>query len=681
MKKGVTNDIINRLCMKGKVGEMKLRKRFKRVIILIIILCCTMNFPASNIDVLAQKTMLKKEYIIFDNSENHEIQVKKLTSVEKNKLEDCNKLIVEENFTIKGSSTEKTNRKNREKLWNKKMIRVDDNHQDTKEQIKVALIDSGVDYSENINVKERINLIPEEENVSALYDDTNGHGTAIASIICSSEKENGEAKGIYSNIDLYSIKVLDEMNEAPLSRIIEGINRAIELDVDIISISFGTTKNSEIMHDAIRRAYEAGILVIAASGNQGEHSDIVEYPAAYEETLSVGSVNSQAEVSEFSSGKEKVDVLAPGENVQANGWFGLEYVCSGTSIAVPHVVGVASALLSKGRNKSPNFIKSLIKVSSNKEVQKEKCAGLLDEEYALKIYNDFTEEYTNKKDITEYNYNNPNNIETYEVDNVVQGSWSRDNHKALVVSGIKDFKGKSYTTQQLTLIRAGIRIPDNDNFNFREHNGWHSITTSTNYIVSGYYVSKVIKTKDCDASQITVMPAGMKQNDFKEMKNDLSKMPWDKIWDLYPSLEGYKKNDTNKRFILWGMLMHIETDAFAHRAYKKVDGQWVRVTDTDNINECNIRYKAAGQVVKNIMSQCINTEAPYSSNYFISKQMALSETYYNGKMQLLDLVLHALDNTGNEPAFDSYKVKLAKGTFPGGDHNKGILMSLGLYYN
>lgn len=387
-----------------------------------------MNFPVSNIDVLAQETMLKKEYIIFDNSENHEIQVKKLTSVEKNKLEDCDKLIVEENFTIQGSSTEKTNRKNREKLWNKRMIRVDDNHQDTKEQIKVALIDSGVDYSEDINVKERINLIPEEENVSALYDDTNGHGTAIASIICSSEKENGEAKGIYSNIDLYSIKVLDEMNEAPLSRIIEGINRAIELDVDIISISFGTTKN-------------------------------------------------------------------------------------------------------------------------------------------------------------------------------------------------------------------------------------------------------------CDASQITVMPAGMKQTDFKEMKEDLSKMPWDKIWNLYPSLEGYKKNDTNKRFILWGMLMHIETDAFAHRAYKKVDGQWVRVTDTDNINECNIRYKAAGQVVKNIMSQCINTEAPYSSNYFISKQMALSETYYNGKMQLLDLVLHALDNTGNEPAFDSYKVKLAKGTFPGGDHNKGILMSLGLYYN
>lgn len=258
------------------------------------------------------------------------------------------------------------------------MIRVDDNDPSIKDKVKVALIDSGVDYSENINVKGRINLIPSEENVSPLYDDTSGHGTAIASIICSTKDNTDVGNGIYNNIDLYSIKVLDEMNQAPLSRVVEGINKAIELDVDIISISFGTAINSEILHDAITRSYEANILIIAASGNQGKDSNIVEYPAAYEETLSVGSVNSQAEISEFSSGKENVDVLAPGENVSSNSWFGFECICSGTSIAVPHVVEVASALLGKDKNKSPDFIKTLIKTSSNKTLKGQKYVGILD---------------------------------------------------------------------------------------------------------------------------------------------------------------------------------------------------------------------------------------------------------------------------------------------------------------
>lgn len=126
--------------------------------------------------------------------------------------------------------------------------------------------------------------------------------------------------------------------------------------------------------------------------------------------------------------------------------------------------------------------------------------------------------------------------------------------------------------------------------------------------------------------------------------------------------------------------MHIETNAFAHRAYKKVNGQWVQVTDTDNPEECSIRYKAAGQVVKNIMSQCINTQAPYSSKYFISKQMALSEKYFNGSMQLLNLSYYALDNKINEPSFDSYRINLAKGTRPGSSHIEAILGSLGLLY-
>ena len=159
--------------------------------------------------------------------------------------------------------------------------------------VKVAILDSGVDYTEDIDVYMRKNFIPGEDEISVIYEDISGHGTSVAGIIAAKDNDEG-ITGINPYVQLYSARILDENKQAPASRVVAAIDWAIEQDVDIINISFGTTVDSEEIHAAIRRAYDAGILIVAAAGNNG----VVEYPAASDEVIAVGAVDAKGERTE-----------------------------------------------------------------------------------------------------------------------------------------------------------------------------------------------------------------------------------------------------------------------------------------------------------------------------------------------------------------------------------------------
>ena len=195
--------------------------------------------------------------------------------------------------------------------------------------------------------------------------------------------------GVDSKAEIISIKVLDKNNRASVDKIIEAIYVAVDERVNIINMSFGTCKYSEALHMAIKDACNAGILIIAAAGNRGETDKEVEYPAALEEVLSVGAVDSKGEISDISSSGNKVDLYAPGESVTSKGIFNCNVVCSGTSIAVPHVVGVASKIWSKDKSKTPEFVKRLLMDSANEKGK----AKIVDLGYALDIYSEFEKKY------------------------------------------------------------------------------------------------------------------------------------------------------------------------------------------------------------------------------------------------------------------------------------------------
>ena len=107
--------------------------------------------------------------------------------------------------------------------WNRKVVHIGNGKRskhcgDRKKRIKVAVLDSGVSVTEDMEITERANLVDTEE-LSYICEDMTGHGTAVASIIAA--KDNGKGtSGINERADIYSVKVLDDKNQSPVSRII-----------------------------------------------------------------------------------------------------------------------------------------------------------------------------------------------------------------------------------------------------------------------------------------------------------------------------------------------------------------------------------------------------------------------------------------------------------------------------
>lgn len=340
----------------------------------------------------------KDSYIVIDaegNAQTVELSESDALSMEKNPEIAC----VEKDFIIEKEVQEEYDMvKPLTENWSLNAINAVNATAERK--VKVAVLDSGIDMTDNIVVAERKNFISDSPVELPLIEDLCGHGTSIASILIGT-KTGSDVQGVNSNIELYSARVLDEYKQAPISRIVEAIYWAIEKDVDIINISFGTQTYSDALKTAIDAATDNGILVVAATGNHGSNS--VDYPAAFDNVLSVGAINAAGEISSFSSTGENVDVVAPGEAVLAQGSFGEDLILSGTSLAAPHVAGVASLLWSKDMTKPATFIKTLIKLSAKKMMGS--AYGLIDYNYALQIYDEVAQQFDTvaKEDLIEEN--------------------------------------------------------------------------------------------------------------------------------------------------------------------------------------------------------------------------------------------------------------------------------------
>ncbi|MBR1693684.1 MAG: S8 family serine peptidase, partial [Lachnospiraceae bacterium] len=297
------------------------------------------------------------------------------------------------------TETKKTDELLLEDEWNIQMIHADDVTVEAEDTVRIAVLDSGIDLISEVPVTDSINMVEGEQDLPYYMNDMTGHGTAVGDIICQ----------INPQAEIYSIRILDEQNKATLSRVVDAIYLCIDEKVDMINMSFGTNVRSGILEQAVKDAQDAGILLIAAAGNGGAEGGI-EYPAAFDGVIAVGAVDTSAVRTEESAVGEQLDLVAPGEQIPAESMFGLCTVVSGTSMAVPHVTGVASVLWQRDKSKSARFIKGLIEETARALGEADEYgSGLVDLEYALASYDEYSEQYE------EYEEADSESIETHRI--------------------------------------------------------------------------------------------------------------------------------------------------------------------------------------------------------------------------------------------------------------------------
>lgn len=241
--------------------------------------------------------------------------------------------------------------------WNVDMVKapVLQNQNYNGQGIKVAVFDTGIDVNnKDILVKGGVSFIEGTRD----FTDDNGHGTAVAGIIGAAKNNEGYL-GVAPEVELYSVKVLDRDGLGTYSNIIQGIEWAIDNEIDIISMSFGGTQYSKILKEAIGEATKNNILIVAASGNEGNNT-IVNYPARFSDVICVGAIDKAGNLATFSNTGEEMDLVAPGIDIETTYLNNSNIKISGTSAAVPHVVGIAAQILNAKKDLTQEQLKALL---------------------------------------------------------------------------------------------------------------------------------------------------------------------------------------------------------------------------------------------------------------------------------------------------------------------------------
>ncbi|WMW43530.1 minor protease Epr [Bacillus subtilis] len=208
----------------------------------------------------------------------------------------------------------------------------------TGKNIKIAVIDSGISPHDDLSIAGGYSAV----SYTSSYKDDNGHGTHVAGII--GAKHNGYGiDGIAPEAQVYAVKALDQNGSGDLQSLLQGIDWSIANGMDIVNMSLGTTSDSKILHDAVNKAYEQGVLLVAASGNDGNGKP-VNYPAAYSSVVAVSATNEKNQLASFSTTGDEVDFSAPGTNITSTYLNQYYATGSGTSQATPHAAAMFALL-------------------------------------------------------------------------------------------------------------------------------------------------------------------------------------------------------------------------------------------------------------------------------------------------------------------------------------------------
>lgn len=222
--------------------------------------------------------------------------------------------------------------------------------------VNIAILDSGIDISHpDLNIKGGISFIGSKND----FHDSTGHGTHVAGVIGATKE--GKIQGIAPDADLYAVKLLNDQNSGKNSDLLSAIDWCLKNKMNIIHMSISSKHHSKAVEVSLQSAYKNGVLMIASAGNQGFYlTESITYPGAYSSVIAVGSVDEKNERSLFSSTGKDLEIMAPGESIYSTEPSNKYGYRDGTSMAAPHVTGIAALLMEKYPSLTNEEIRTLI---------------------------------------------------------------------------------------------------------------------------------------------------------------------------------------------------------------------------------------------------------------------------------------------------------------------------------
>jgi subtilisin len=213
--------------------------------------------------------------------------------------------------------------------------------------VKVCVVDTGIDMTHpdlKGNIAGGWNALDNSSN----FKDDNGHGTHVSGTIAAVNNAIGVV-GVAPKASLYGVKVLDASGSGSFDAVIAGMQWCVQNHMQVASMSLGADQGNDSLKETVAAMAKGGVTLIAAAGNSGPGAGTVGYPAGYPGAIAIAAMDSSDKTADFSSRGPQVAFIAPGVNVLSTYMGGGYRSLSGTSMATPHMTGLAAlAIAARG---------------------------------------------------------------------------------------------------------------------------------------------------------------------------------------------------------------------------------------------------------------------------------------------------------------------------------------------